>query len=241
MSKASKGFALLIALSLLSATAPVSYSVTAKPTPKPTVRAKVAAKPSVKTGTKVTTPKKKVVKKVYRKYKPRKRVVITPSPSPNWPPVGFSPSPDKLSYAKVPTGVELVGILSALKSPIGSVKQCSQDPKNPTISAKSCGAVLAASETGCSWWEVISQVNGVDPNNPKGQIILGNLRTLSGGTTARSTAVIILVSSIPLTFGVNFDHINVQCWNKPTAEQVPSNTFTPATASPTPSPTPSQS
>ncbi len=233
MGKASKGFALLIALSLLGATAPASHSVTAKPTPKPTVRAKASAKPSAKTGTKVTTPKKKAVKKVYRKYKPRKRVVITPSPAANWPPNGFVSNNGV--FAKVPTGAELVGILSALKSPSGSVKQCSQDPKNPTSVAKSCGAVLAAAQDGCSWWEVNSQVNGVDPNNPNGQVVLGTLRTLSGGTPAHSVSTIILVSDVPLTTGVKFTNIVVKCWPTPTTEHVPNNTFTAATPSPTPS------
>ena len=236
MSKVSRGFALLIALSLLATSAPASHSVTAKPTPKPTMKA--TTKPSVKTGTKVTTPKKKVVKKVYRKYKPRKRVVITPSPAANWPPAGFVSNNGV--YAKVPTGAELVGILSALKSPSGSVKQCSQDPKNPAAVAKSCGAVLAAAQDGCSWWEVNSVVNGVDPNNPNGQIILGNLRTLSGGTPAHSVSTIILISDVPLITGVKFTNITVKCWPTPTTEHVPSNTFTPATASPSPSPSPSQ-
>lgn len=231
MSKGSRGFALLIALSLLATSAPASHSVTAKPTPKPTMKA--TTKPSVKTGTKVTTPQKKVVKKVYRKYKPRKRVVITPSPPANWPPAGFVSNNGV--YAKVPTGAELFGILSALKSPSGSVKQCSQDPKNPATVAKSCGAVLAAAQDGCSWWEVNSVVNGVDPNNPNGQIILGNLRTLSGGTPAHSVSTIILISDVPLITGVKFTNITVKCWPTPTTEHVPSNTFTPATASPSPS------
>ena len=238
MSKVSRGFALLIALSLLATVAPASHSVTTKPTPKPTVRAKPAAKPSVKTRTKVTTPKKKVVKKVYRKHKPRKRVVITPSPAAIWPPAGFVSNNGV--YAKVPTGAELVGILSALKSPSGSVKQCSQDPKNPAAVAKSCGAVLAAAQDGCSWWEVNSVVNGVDPNNLNGQIILGNLRTLSGGTPAHSVSTIILISDVPLITGVKFTNITVKCWPTPTTEHVPSNTFTPATASPSPSLSPSQ-
>ena len=128
-----------------------------------------------------------------------------------------------------------LGILSALKSPSGSVKQCSQDPKNPATVAKSCGAVLAAAQDGCSWWEVNSVVNGVDPNNPNGQIILGNLRTLSGGTPAHSVSTIILISDVPLITGVKFTNITVKCWPTPTTEHVPSNTFTPATASPSPS------
>jgi hypothetical protein len=235
MSKTTRAFAFIIALVLFGAGVPTTHAVTSKPTPKPTVKAstKAPVKPSVKTGSKVTTPKKKVAKKVYRKYKPRKRVVITPSPAPNWPPAGFVSNNGV--YAKVPTGAELVGILSALKSPSGSVKQCSQDPLNPTVVAKSCGAVLAAAQDGCSWWEVNSQVNGVDPNNPNGQIMLGNLRTLSGGTPAHSVSTIVVVSDVPLTTGVKFTNITVKCWPTPTTEHVPSNTFTPSTPTPTPS------
>jgi hypothetical protein len=235
MSKRGTIFTLIIALLAFGAGMPATHAVTSKPTPRPTVltSAKSPVKTSAQKSSKVTTPKKKVVKKVYRKYKPRKRVVITPSPAPNWPPAGFVSNNGV--YAKVPTGAELVGILSALKSPSGSVKQCSQDPLNPTVVAKSCGAVLAAAQDGCSWWEVNSQVNGVDPNNPSGQISLGNLRTLSGGTPAHSVSTIVLVSDVPLTTGVKFTNITVKCWPTPTTEHVPSNTFTPSTPTPTPS------
>ena len=84
----------------------------ATPTPTKKVTAKASAKATAKSTTKAsakptaksTTTKKPVPKKVY-KPRPRKTVKLTPSPSPKWPPKGYSQNGD--IYAKVPTKKEL--------------------------------------------------------------------------------------------------------------------------------------
>ena len=230
-----------LALSLLSVTP--SHAATAKPAAKPT--AKAAAKPTAKPST-----HKAVVHHYY--YRPRPRIGVAPSPAAQWPPQGFTPSPSKSVYARVPSGQELLGILSASQSPSQAVNECAPDPKNPSLQAVGCGAVLAASATGCSWWEVTSDLRGPDPANSTNIIMLGSLRTLSAGTAAHSVSAIILVSGVPLVNGLKFANIQVICHPDRTTESVPSDNFTPApgvdfipapspSATPAPSPTPSAS
>ncbi|MFM8751750.1 MAG: hypothetical protein ACKOEB_00940, partial [Actinomycetota bacterium] len=79
-----------------------------------------------------------------------------PSPSPKWPPQGFK-GKDGV-YAKVPTSKELVGLLSAKRTLQSIVKNCREF---------ACGAVIAAAETGCEWWEVTSRVLQSSPNGPE--------------------------------------------------------------------------
>lgn len=212
-----------LSLGLLLGTS--AQGATLKPAPKPTSKATPKAS------------KKPVVHHYY--YRPHPRIGVPPSPSPVWPPKGFVSANGV--YARVPTGQELVGILSSSKDPAASVNECAPDPKNPSLQAVACGAVLAASQNGCSWWEINSSLIGPDPANPANIITLGALRTLSGGTPAHSVSTIILVSGVPLTNSMKFTNITAKCWLTQTDETVPSDLFTPApgvsiTLAPTPTP-----
>jgi hypothetical protein len=256
-----------LTLMILGLAAP-AQATTAKPTVKPTAKpaAKPTTKAAVKAPTKATTKKaakptgkstskplahstkRPVVHHYY--YHPHPRIGVPPSPSPVWPPKGFVSANGV--YARVPSGQELVGILSSSKDPAASVNECAPDPQNPNLQAVACGAVLAASSNGCSWWEINSSLVGPDPSNPANIITLGTLRTLSGGTAAHSVSTIILVSGVPLANNMKFTSITAKCWLTQTDESVPSDIFTPAPGvnitlapapslpgpTPTPSPTP---
>ncbi len=124
----------LIAFTLLT---PNAIAATKSPTPKPTAKAtskatvkpaataKASAKPTKKATAKATAKptkkatakptKKAVAKKKPVKKKPRKKVLLTPSPSPVWPLVGFKSDDDEI-WAKIPTAKELVGYASGNKS-----------------------------------------------------------------------------------------------------------------------------
>ena len=106
-----------------------------------------------------------------------------PSPSPKWPPTGFK-GKDGV-YAKVPTRKELIGLLSAKRTLQSIVKNCEEF---------ACGAVIAAAETGCAWWEVNSQVfrTNIEDLNPEQ---LGTLITYAKGSAKKAQTTIFLVSS----------------------------------------------
>jgi len=127
-----------------------SYAVTPTPkpttkasktaTPKPAVSAKPASsKPSMSSSS--TTTKKPTKKPVKKKKKVKKTATPIPSPSPVWPPVGFTANAG--IYAKIPTGKELLGLLSAKVKLAADVKKCEKN---------ACGAVVVAADIQCRWW-----------------------------------------------------------------------------------------
>jgi hypothetical protein len=237
---------------------------TSKATPKPSVKAtvKATAKPTVKavatkkatptkkaTATKKATPTKKatatkkattskkpVVKKPVVK-KPKKKVVKKtatpiPSPSPVWPPVKFTEN--KGVYAKIPTGKEILGLISAKSGLATDVQKCE---------ANACGAVIVAANFTCQWWEIKSTVMAPDPNDSKKSILLGTLRTTHGLLKPNTYANILLISDEPLytpgsldpTTGVvgapvlrpriTVGNISAICHKSATDEKLPSNTY----------------
>lgn len=183
---------------------------------------KAATKPSAQ-ATKKPTVKKKVVKK-------RSGVTVAPSPKPAWPPKGFRENSQV--YAKVPTGKELVGILSATKTLATQVKKCS---------TLACGAVRVASTVGCTWWEITSTVSGptsdVDPTLRP----LGALRTTALRTKPREIVTILLISTEPLKPDVMVSGISVNCYHSPVTGRVPTNSYVRNTPTPTPAPSASAS
>jgi len=226
-----------------------SYAATAKPTPRPAHKVtiikkaipkkkvvakkkaipkkKVVAKKPVVAKRKVTTkkklvPKKKVVVHHYIYHKPVFKPV-PPSPSPSWPPVGFTSL--GFAYARIPTGAELVGILSRVKKPSATINVCAKDPKHPTAMAHSCAAILVAASQKCTWWKITSTVIGIDPANPSKRIALGDITTYAIGAAAKKIQSIFLVSPIPLQTGVKFTHIHALCGIGHATDPVPSTTF----------------
>ena len=163
--------------------------------------------------------KKPVVKKpVVKKPVVRKKLKVVPlaSPSPKWPPKGFTSSSG--IYAKIPSGTELIGIISAQKKLMPSLALCEKN---------ACGAVLVASNTGCIWWEVDSFIYGPSTADPKIQAEYGTIRTTALGTKPKVVATILLISTEPLINGVFVKNVQAKCWPSAAPEKVPNNTYIP--------------
>jgi hypothetical protein len=206
--------------------------VSKKATPKPTASAKPAsAKPSVSSKTTAT---KKPTKKPVKKKKVKKTATPIPSPSPVWPPVGFTSKGG--IYAKIPTGKELLGLLSAKVKLADDVKKCEKN---------ACGAVVVAAEMQCRWWEIRSTVSMIDPADPAKKLLLGSLRTTYNSLSPRTYANILLISDEPLYLpaaidpatnqelapvlrtGISIGGISATCHKATTNEVIPTNVYTP--------------
>jgi hypothetical protein len=148
-----------------------------------------------------------------------------PSPAQKWPPLGFK-GKDGV-YAKVPTSKELIGLLSAKRSLQATVKICEEF---------ACGAVIAAAETGCDWWEVNSNLFRVNPDLLIREKI-GLLTTYAKASDKRVQATIFLISSEPVTPGVSISGIKVTCHRNEANKPKPGNIYK-SLLPPTPTPTP---
>jgi hypothetical protein len=196
------------------ATAKATTKATAKPTSKATSKptakttSKAAAKPTA-SSTSTSTTKPTVKPKPRPKPKPRKKIKVSPSPKPKWPPVGFEYETG--IYAKVPTSKELVGVISAKGNLASQVAACSKFI---------CGAVQVASEQGCLWWEVNSKVYAQNKD------LIGNLRTIAGQGLAREVKTILLISPEPLESAEYVSSIEVVCHQEAKPENTQSVTFT---------------
>jgi hypothetical protein len=220
-----------------------SYAVT--PTPKPTTNASTkatpnpavsampaTAKPSVSSSS--TTTKKPTKKPVKKKKKVKKTATPIPSPSPVWPPVGFTTNAG--IYAKIPTGKELLGLLSAKVKLAADVKKCETN---------ACGAVVVAADIQCRWWEIRSTVSMIDPADPAKKILLGSLRTTYNSLSPKTYANILLISDEPLYLpaaidpatnqelapvlrtGISVGGISATCHKATTNETIPTSIYTP--------------
>jgi hypothetical protein len=137
------------------------------------------------------------------------KISVSPSPKPIWPPIGFTPSNG--IYAKVPTSKELVGVISAKGNLATQVAACKKFV---------CGAVQVAAEQGCLWWEVDSKVYAQNKE------LLGNLNTVTSGSTSREYKTILLISPEPLESLEYIDSIEVVCHQEVRPEGVQSVTYT---------------
>ena len=230
---------------LVSTTLFTSSSFAVTPTPKPTAKASKTAtpkpaasakptssKPSVSSS--ATTTKKPTKKPVKKKKKVKKTATPIPSPSPVWPPVGFTANAG--IYAKIPTGKELLGLLSAKVKLAADVKKCETN---------ACGAVVVAADIQCRWWEIRSTVSMIDPADPAKKLILGNLRTTYNSLSPKTYANILLISDEPLYLptaidpvtnqellpvartGISVGKISATCHKSATNETIPTNIYTP--------------
>ena len=196
------------------ATPTPTTKTTAKPSAKPTVSPKATAKATAK------ATKKAVVKK-----KPRKKVTITPSPKPKWPPSGFKANGDV--YAKIPNAKELVGTASNSKI---LTAQLAQKVDGVAICEKySCGAVQVASLDGCTWWEVNAKLVGETSATDKTLKTFGSIRTLAGKTTSKQITTILIISQEPLELRHVVTNISAICHKDPATEKIPSTTYKSAT------------
>ena len=198
----------------------------------------IASNPRAKPTPKITSVKKKVVVKKSTVKKPVRssKRAVKPSPPPLWPPKGFTSV--GTAYARVPTGKELIGILSALKKPNTAINACAADPNKPNAPAYSCAAILVGSSQRCKWWKITSTITGIDPANSHNRIPLGDITTLVSGASAKTIQTIFLISPVPLATGVKFTVLHALCGLGSTIGSIPSTSFIPTpTASPTPTPT----
>ncbi len=162
----------------VTAKATTKPKATAKPTSKATSKPAATSKATAKSTAKATaSAKPKATKKPVVKKKPRKKVRVTPSPKPSWPPKGFSVEGEV--FAKVPTAKELVGLISANAYLGKQIKECT---------TYICGSVQVASEIGCIWWEVISVISDADGKK------LGDLTSAFTSSKSREFKTIIVVS-----------------------------------------------
>jgi len=171
-----------------SPTPKVTPKVSAKPSAKPsaTPTAKTTAKPTT-TVTKKPVVKKPVVRKpVVRKPVVKKTTVVLP-PKIVWPPKGYAANNGV--YAYIPSGTQLVSLLSAKTTLANTVKQCT---------AMACGAVYVGSDSDCQYWEINSKIYGPNPADVTTMIEYGTLRTLAPATKAKTILPVILVSGEPL-------------------------------------------
>ena len=188
---------LLISMTLIL---PVHASAaTSSPTPKPGAsKAKVEKKQVVK---------KKVVKK--KKKLPAKKHI-------KWPPPGFTKK--GTLYAKTATPKEL-GIA-------GTENKYIQKSLIQYCDKFACLGIFVGSETGCDWWEVTSNVLGIDPADPTQRTIYGSLTTLVAGSKAKTVKAILLVSEEPIADGLGIGAYTANCRIGTPVEKIPSNTYT---------------
>ena len=200
-----------------TATAKATAKTTAKPTSTTKATAKATAKATVKATVKATPTATK--KKVVYKPAPRKKVKLSPSPAPVWPPKGYVKSED--IYAKIPNSKELIGLSSANKKLAAELKSCE---------SLTCGAILATSLAGCKWWEITADVNGPTSDTDATIIKYGTLRSLFGPSKAKQINPYILISEEPIKNGLVVSNIVMACHrtDTPIDVQLPSHTYTKA-------------
>ena len=199
----------LVAIACLVISTP-AVAATSKPTPKPTAtKAKVVKKPVVKKpAVKKPAAKKKVVKKKKKKLPAKKPL--------KWPPPGFEKK-DGL-YAKTATPKEL-GIVGTENKYIQNslIKYCHE---------VACLGIFVGSETGCDWWEIASNVLGVDPTDPTKRIIYGSLTTFAPGSKAKKVTPILLISEEPIADDLGIGAYTANCRIGTPVFKIPSNTYT---------------
>jgi len=189
---------ILISISLLIPAQASAETTTS--TPKPAAsKSKVEKKPVVK--------KKPVVRK--KKNFPTKKPL-------KWPPPGFEKKGSL--YAKTATPKELLIAGTEYKYiQKDLIKYCDEF---------ACLGIFVGSETGCDWWEVSSNVLGIDPADPTKRIIYGSLTTSISGSKARTIKAILLVSDEPIADGLGIGAYTANCRTGKRTQKVPSNTYT---------------
>jgi len=207
-----KLIALFVASSLLIPTQ--AHAATSKPTPKPSVTKASTTKAKI-----VKTPatKKPIIKKPIVKKKIVKRKKKLPEKKPlKWPPGGFEKKGEL--YAKTATPKELLIA--------GTENKYIQKNLIAYCHKVACLGIFVGSETGCDWWEINSNVLGIDPNNPTERIILGSLITSVSGSKAKMIQAILLISDEPIADGLGIGAYTANCRIGIPKGKIPSNTYT---------------
>ena len=149
---------------------------------------------------------------------------LTPSPSPAWPPKGFTKSKDGNVFVKIPTAKELVGLASndkaltrALATTVDGVPVCEKF---------SCGAVQVTSLTGCTWWVITANVKGATSIEDKTLKVFGTVRTTTRETGAKKYSTILIISGEAIELRHFVSNIKASCRKDVPAEKVPGTTYT---------------
>jgi len=153
-----------------------------------------------------------------------KKAKISPSPSPVWPPKGFTKSKDGNTYAKIPTPKELVGLASNDKKLTAALAE--KIDGVPVCEKFSCGAVTVASAVGCLWWVVTANLKGRTSVEDPTQKIFGTVRTTIGKTSAKKYATILIISQEPIELEHSISNVKAVCRNDSPQEKVPGTTYT---------------
>ena len=192
-----KLISILISITLLI---PVHASAaTSSPTPKPGAsKAKVDKKP---------VKKKKVVKK--KKKLPAKKQL-------KWPPPGFEKKAGLFAKTATPKELLIAGTENKFIQK-NLIEHCDE---------VACLGIFVGSEIGCDWWEVSSNVLGIDPADPTKRIIYGSLTTLVSGSKARTIKTILLVSDEPIADDLGIGAYTANCRTGTPTGKIPSNTYT---------------
>ena len=197
-----KFLALFLTTSLLIPTQ--AYAATTKPTSKPSASKAKLVKAAA---TKKPVVKKKVVKR--KKKLPEKKPL-------KWPPGGFEKKGEL--YAKTATPKELLIA--------GTENKFIQSNLIAKCHLTACLGIFVGSETGCDWWEINSNVLGIDPNNPTERIILGSLITSVSGSKAKTIKAILLISNEPIADGLGIGAYTANCRMGTPTGKIPSNIYT---------------
>jgi hypothetical protein len=149
---------------------------------------------------------------------------LTPSPSPVWPPKGFTKSKDGNTFIKIPTAKELVGLASndklltaALAQTVDGVRVCEKF---------SCGAAQVTSFDGCKWWVITASLKGVTSPEDKTIKLFGTVRTTIGRTSAKKYTTVLIVSGEPIELRHTVSSIKAVCRTDVPVEKVPGTTYT---------------
>ena len=149
---------------------------------------------------------------------------LTPSPSPTWPPKGFTKSKDGNTFVKIPTAKELVGLASNDKALTRALARSIDGV--PVCEKYSCGAVQVTSLTGCTWWVVTANIKGPISQEDKTLKVYGTVRTTIGETGAKKYSTVLLVSGEPIELRHFVTNIKASCRKDVPNEKVPGTTYT---------------
>ena len=146
----------------------------------------------------------------------KRKKKLPPIPKQKWPPPGFEKKGEL--YAKTASPKEL--LIAATENNYIQRKLIKNCHKT------ACLGIFLGSETGCDWWEITSNVLGIDPNNSEERIIYGSLTTLVAGSKAKAIKTILLISDEPIAEGLGIGAYTANCRTGSTTEKIPSNTYT---------------
>jgi hypothetical protein len=149
---------------------------------------------------------------------------LTPSPSPVWPPKGFTKSKDGNVFVKIPTAKELVGLASNDKALTRALAKTVDGV--PVCEKYSCGAVQVSSLTGCTWWVITANIKGATSEDDKTLKVFGTVRTTIGETGAKKYSTILIISGEAIELRHFVSNIKASCRKDVPAEKVPGTTYT---------------